>query len=1177
MSEINEKQKAAVLRLLSDTLQDLSGLAPEDIDPDATFLELGFDSLFLTQLAQAFKKNTKVDIAFRQLMTEAPTLENLAEYVFDRNPQVVQVETGNAEPVTGVPIEQGIPTSLAIETAAQPVTASIQASPSITWAPPPTVILPDEGNVSGTAFEAIVTEQLRVMERQLNVLATVRTAIQTTSQSEQPAIKNDLTGANPGNSGVTASAPGAGSADASGDEVTSESATEAPRRSGPWRPANTAGASEMTATQADALDRLIGRYTSRTQKSKTYTQEHRAHFADARAVSGFQRDWKEMVYPIVAERSSGSKIWDTDGNEYVDMTMGFGSVLFGHSPEFITNALRKQLDQGVEIGPQSGLAGEVARQIAQMSGVERVSFCNTGSEAVLVAMRLARTVTGRDKIAVFEGDYHGVFDEVLVRSGRDNKAMPMAPGIPRSSVGNVIVFDRHDPELVEKIRKHSDDLAAVLIEPVSSRNPDDQSPELLKKLRDVSDDLNVPLIFDEIITGFRLNKRGVRGEFGVEADIVTFGKVLGGGMPIGVVAGKSEYLDGLDGGAWQFGDDSFPLKGMTFFAGTFVRHPLAMAAASAVLNELAKRGPSFYTELNAKTEKFANRLNAMFSASGAPVVMERFGSLLHLTFTKRSRFDGLFHYFLRASGVHIWDGRPTFVSDAHTVRDLDTVFNAFELGVKEMQDGEFWILTDPEGTKLSEDDQETGPADPLSIPVKDKFRLTPGQHEIWLASRLSADASRGFNAGFQFRFTGDLDLDALRSALQQVVSRHDGLRTVIDSEGRHQAVLPSLEIEVPFDDLSKAEEGPVQSRIEELLENEAQHQFDLTNGPLFRFRIIRVGPREHILSVCAHHIIFDGWAHHVFQIEIAEIYSALVEGRKPDLSEIAQMSQYAGWLESFEGSPSGKTSQKYWIDRFNEPPAPLELPAKQPRTKLTGHTSAQRRTVIEADLVARIKKVGARNGSTGFGLFLAAYKLLLHQLTGKRDVTVGIAMSGQSMSGIEKVIGHCVNFLPIRSTVSDMPFGEYLKTVSNALLDAHDNQGYTLGQLMKHLSSNSGKPPTTIVSALFNLDRALGGVEFSGVTHELSALPTSNFNHELFFDLVERADGMLLICEYSSDLFDEATIDSWMATYRDLLVRIAEDPTLPTSQFRSATESDDSRPEPTNLSEIRSRVEIRAN
>src|SRR5277367_6025898 len=192
-----------------------------------------------------------------------------------------------------------------------------------------------------------------------------------------------------------------------------------------------------------------------------------------------------MVYPLVTERAKGSRIWDVDGNEYIDIVNGYGCIMFGHSPQFVVDAIREQIELGVAIGPQSPLAGEVAGLICELTGNERVTFCNTGSEAVMAAIRVSRTVTGRDKIVYFAGDYHGTFDEVLIRNTPRGSA-PLAPGIPTTNTSNVVVLDYGADSSLEYIRTHADEIAAVLIEPVQTRHPDNQPFDFIRTIREIT-------------------------------------------------------------------------------------------------------------------------------------------------------------------------------------------------------------------------------------------------------------------------------------------------------------------------------------------------------------------------------------------------------------------------------------------------------------------------------------------------------------------------------------------------------------------------------------------------------------------------------------------------------------------------------------------------------------------
>ena len=311
--------QAAVVSLL----RELSAL--DDLSPTATFVEMGLDSLFLSQVSLSLQSRFGIKITFRQLQQELSTINALAAHL-----------------------------------------------------------------------EKVAPEKLPVSRPEMSASATTA-ALADSSQAAFSEIYRD-------------------------------------RSTSPYRPPEIEPAEELSPRQRKHLDELISRYTDRTSRSKQLTQVHRPHMADPRSVAGFRLFWKEMVYPIVTEWSQGSKVRDVDGNEYVDLTMGFGANLFGHAPPFITEALQAQLGRGMEIGPQSILSGEVADMICKMTGSDRAAFCNTGSEAVLAALRMARTVTRKNKVALFAGSYHGVFDEVLVRppaTRGQSPLVPLAPGIPR--------------------------------------------------------------------------------------------------------------------------------------------------------------------------------------------------------------------------------------------------------------------------------------------------------------------------------------------------------------------------------------------------------------------------------------------------------------------------------------------------------------------------------------------------------------------------------------------------------------------------------------------------------------------------------------------------------------------------------------------------------------------------
>lgn len=468
-----------------------------------------------------------------------------------------------------------------------------------------------------------------------------------------------------------------------------------------------AGIPETPDQQHAYLQAFIAQYNQRTQRSKQFTQRHRSVLADNRAVFGFNLPLKELCYPIVAERSADCHIWDIDGNQYIDLIMGFGVNLFGHNPPFVQTALTAQLEKGMPLGPQSELAGEVAELIHELTGAERVAFSNTGTEAVMSAIRLARAATGRSQIALFSGSYHGHFDGTLVSAKSINGhpiSVPMYSGVSSKSAAEVIVLEYGSMESLERIKAHSHELAAVLVEPVQSSCLDRQPKEFLQALRQLTDALGIVLIFDEMVTGFRIHPQGAQAWFAVDADITTYGKIVGGGLPIGIIAGKAAYLDQIDGGYWNYGDRSSPQVKTTFFAGTYCKHPLALAAARAVLEQIKHQGAALQNQLNQKTAKFVARLNAYFASERVPIQMVHFGSLFGPASVENSdRSDGhsddpsnnsallglaLLTYLLLNKGILLLRGGG-FLSTAHTDADLDLIVRAVQESVGELRDSGF--------------------------------------------------------------------------------------------------------------------------------------------------------------------------------------------------------------------------------------------------------------------------------------------------------------------------------------------------------------------------------------------------------------------------------------------------------------------------------------------------------
>jgi iturin family lipopeptide synthetase A len=423
----------------------------------------------------------------------------------------------------------------------------------------------------------------------------------------------------------------------------------------------------------------------KNQLTRQHTQEYRQNLALNRNSAGFSKEMKEFVYTLVCDRTDGPYVYDIDGNEYIDLTMGFGSILFGHNYLPVRKAIEEQLTKSWSVGPISPLAGMLSKEISKATGAERVAFFNSGTEAVMVALRISKAITQKKYFVFFKGSYHGTFDPLLtLKNDPDTHlAKEILPGVTQSILNESYLLEYGSAESLDFIKNHADDIAAVLVEPVQSRNPSLQPRDYLQELRTLTETNNIALVFDEVITGFRAGIGGAQEYFDVTADIVTYGKVIGGGLPIGIVAGRAKFLDATDGGFWQYGDDSVPSIKPTFVAGTFCHHPLAMATSLKTLELLNLSDGKLLKDLNKTTEAFCARLNSYFKTKGYPLSVSHFASLFRF---KTPGKLNLIYYQLLLNGVYVWEGRNCFLSPAHTPEVLALLEEKIKLSCLQLEE-----------------------------------------------------------------------------------------------------------------------------------------------------------------------------------------------------------------------------------------------------------------------------------------------------------------------------------------------------------------------------------------------------------------------------------------------------------------------------------------------------------
>ncbi len=1479
--ENNQNHSAKPPQQILVTLRSLVGnllqIAPEQVDIYTPFLEMGADSLILIDAVAKIENAYGIKIAMSQLFEEYRTLEALATYIADNIPPDLHPKQPIWE--TSLPKIDSTPTSTPAE------------------------------NLPETALERIISQQLQVMSQQLETLRGTKTQVSSPNISSPSPEKITAPGLDSPSLCVSASLrvseAGRSPINPTSHQHTSDNGKQNQKP---------VAVKELNPRQQHHLETLIARYTKKTQKSKQKAAASRSILADSRAVAGFRPSIKELVYPIIGERAKGSKFWDVDGNEYIDITMGFGVLLFGHGAPFITQALEAQIQQGIQLGPQSNLATEVAELIGELTNMERVTFCNSGTEAVMTALRLARTATGRNKIALFTGSYHGHFDGVLARAANGEiSAVPVTTGISPYAVADLLVLDYGNPQSLDILQTYAGEIAAVLVEPVQSRRPNLQPQEFLQQLRQLTQTAGIALIFDEVITGFRIHPGGFQAYSGIEADLVIYGKIIGGGQPMGVIAGKAIYMNGIDGGKWNYGDASYPQAEKTFFAGTFNKNHMTLAAARAVLQHLKQEGVALQQRLNQRTSELAATLNAYFEAENVPMELVHFGSLFRLASTEN--IDLLFYHLLE-KGIYIWEGRNCFLSTAHTDKDIDYLIQAVKESVQELRQGSFLLkssskkdekvrvlsgtsvekrakinlptpkeisdrltpqfnqlivqqgletyqqgltklealsltyvlkafqqmgwefhlgkkftfafiaeqlgvvkqhrrllgrllemleeegilrqiheqwevlripeipepqqqsilleypaleaelsllqrcgqelaqvlqgkrhplqLLFPNGdstslTKLYQDspvarimntlvqktiaialenlpkhskarileigagtggttahilphlpagqteyvftdlspvfmgkarqkfgnypyvqyqildieqepeaqgfaahqydvvvaanvlhattdlrqslksilqllapggllvlmegtarqrwldlifgltegwwkfcDRDLRPSYPLlsayqwqellqssgfrevaSLPstsqmfavlpqqavivaeAAHKVPLTEAQKQLWVLAQMSEEGLIAYNESVSLQLQGSLNLEVMHQALQKVVNRHEALRTIISSQGDFQQILPSVKIDIPVIEFSNLDSCDRQVKVAEWLRKEGREPFDLSIGPLLRVHILKLESQLHLLVLTAHHIIIDGWSIDVIFKDLGTIYSAECQNVPYQLEEPIQFREYINWQEQQNQGQKIAEDEAYWLTQFSHSIPILELPTDYPRPPVQTYAGVEHSMMIDTSCCWELKNLSSQHRCTLFMTLLAAFNVLLHQLSGQNDIVIGVPVAGQSHIGSKDIVGYCANVLPLRFPFKKQSFIDYLSDVRKVLLNGYKHQNYPFNQLLKKLNIKRNPSRTPLITALFGMDKfgtelKFFGLEVGGFTNFIAIA-----RRELTWNIVEIDGQLSLKCNYNSDVYSSATVQHWMEQFEMILCTVIKQPDVP--------------------------------
>ena len=425
----------------------------------------------------------------------------------------------------------------------------------------------------------------------------------------------------------------------------------------------------------------IRHWTMNTEKSTRLFEEAKKYIPGG--VNSPVRAFKSVGgNPLFIEKAFGSKIYDVDGNEFIDYIGSWGPHIFGHNPLFIKEALLKAIENGTSFGAPTELEVRTAKLITELvPSVEMVRMVNSGTEATMSAVRVARGYTGKEKIIKFEGCYHGHADFFLIKAGSGalTLGVPTSPGVTKGNATDTLIADFNDIESVKKIiRANKNEIAAVIIEAiVGNMGVVKADGKFIKELRTICDEKKIILIIDEVMTGFRVAKGGAQEVLGVSADLSTFGKIIGGGLPVGAFGGKKEIMEMV------------APSGPVYQAGTLSGNPLAMCAGYAALSYI-KDHPNLYDQLEEKSSYLEKGIKENLKRLNKKLILNRVGSMLTLFFTEIAVNDfasaiksdtklyGQYFHEMLKRGIYLPPAQfeAFFISTAHNKEDLDKTIKA---------------------------------------------------------------------------------------------------------------------------------------------------------------------------------------------------------------------------------------------------------------------------------------------------------------------------------------------------------------------------------------------------------------------------------------------------------------------------------------------------------------------
>jgi amino acid adenylation domain-containing protein len=428
------------------------------------------------------------------------------------------------------------------------------------------------------------------------------------------------------------------------------------------------------------------------------------------------------------------------------------------------------------------------------------------------------------------------------------------------------------------------------------------------------------------------------------------------------------------------------------------------------------------------------------------------------------------------------------------------------------------------------------------------FRTAPTtepQREIFTNVQLGGDAANlAYNESVSLKLKGEFDLTALKHAVDMLIQRHEALRATINEDGTLIQIANELHIDIPEFSLNSLSDQEKENALRYELKKEVEKPFDLHKGPLIRVSIIRLEKNLHQIVFTLHHIIGDGWSLGICLIELSKFYSSLKTNVSPGLEPADGWIEFANEEQEYAKSPEHEQTEKYWLNLFAGNIPVMDLPVNKSRPAVRTFNANRIDVPIPTEVVEKLKQLGAKSGCSLVNTMIAAFEVFLHRITGMDDIVTGLPAAGQSTTGKQNLVGHCVNLLPLRTHInSEEKFNDYLKRRKKSLLDDFDHQRYTFGNLVRKLNIPRDPSRIPLVPVSFNIDIGLtNGVEFSGLDFEFTTNARKYENFELFINCAGTGNNLVMECTYNTDLFEKEMMQLRMEEFCELLKSITTNP-----------------------------------